>query len=447
MSYLIPRGWNRLATELHFSVLEESMLISPRRFCALALTCTSLYIHLPHDLWARCLRFWFGNLAVPDIHARRRLYQLVDYFSRSHFKAARTICKEFSYHPTINYAEHELVAEFEARFPNTDIQYALVLAAPFFAQQAALTNDKYNETVQHYRMKEASTYRYRQLYKLSTWPQRCPNLDAGSPIVSIFLATLYSNKPSMLERGLLFFTKSLPGYKRRLDAVVAATRRESLEDSTRSIPFCLPCMAELKARSPEEWLECGLRNIAGSKQYPAGLANVGAGLGSSPDKLRGATHLQHLFDTGANGQDIVLLIFHPGLDPMAEVEDWCDVTNNLTPGSSIGYCLPADLSVSQRWNTAVFGNNSLDYVITVRLETLRLIKFELAQLAAETTVDDLGDLLFDWLLSIGVDAAEAQRYMVLVERSEGSRRGGAVYRGSNTRCAGESLPPRYALDS
>ncbi|KAJ7700736.1 hypothetical protein B0H17DRAFT_1195586 [Mycena rosella] len=431
-----------LAQETWDQICAEIILESPRRLCRLASASLILCFTVSDITWRDCFLAWFGtDDSLPLNEYRQLCFAFVHFFDTPRFAAARLLAKEFVYHPGINYPENEILTRITARVPSIrmdDMQAIMGYVAPLFKQAAESSNNKWNHIVQHFR--SGLHGRYRQLYRIGSRPCALP--QQTSPIIfCVLLSTVTSSQPA---KARVCFATTLPKYKNLVDRLVSASSSHPI---TTTIPICLATMPEIRKQTPAKWLKRNFDKFDPAPEYPAGLARNNIGLEESPEKLRNATHLKKILDSGADQRDITLLFYHPAGDPMKSLEAWAELLKNLSGTSCFGYCFPVDLCTMYGWDTSLFGNDGLDYILAVYVQTLRRVNSWLLALIPRRSLEEIatGGNLVGWLTGRGLEMLEAQRLTAMVERSKDYRRCGAVYKGNNARIAGEALPmPFYS---
>ncbi|KAJ7081473.1 hypothetical protein C8R43DRAFT_965601 [Mycena crocata] len=439
-----PGAIYSIALDVLLLLADEILGQSPKRLRNFALTAPCVFNSLPPSVWVRCYERWFGALSFPPEQARFFCCQLVNYFERPVSFHFTTSCRLALTQKS--FVETDIIAHLmpvQGHVSQLTVQRACLFAAPLFIRQAAMTQDRFFTHNKY--LQGPAPVRYRQLYLKGTLPYRCAHLASCRVILSIFNCSIPQNQPSKAAKGRVFFEKTLPGYVKHLHALLAAVRRTASE-SVSSIPFCLPSMPQMNnVNNPVQWLQWNLQSTASSDRYPGGLAAIGASLDSPSTQLRSADHLRRVFEAGTGAEDVVMVLYHPALDPFHTIEDWAVHATNLTGGSAIGYAFAADLAVEEGWDRRTFGANSLDCIISIRFDTLRLINSEISHLIPPRTTNTFGPGLSAWLLQVGVDAGEAERVVALVERTRDFRRVGGAYKGGNPRLSGEAVPPQYTL--
>ncbi|KAJ7481950.1 hypothetical protein FB451DRAFT_1394555 [Mycena latifolia] len=437
----------RVPNEIWDTISHEICFLSPRRLCRFhSVISRVLGVTVRDQTWRACYLYWFSYYdAFPLTEYRNLCFASVRYYNAPKFVAARCISSVFVYHPHINYPERDVLRLINLAHPTislADVQEAFPLVAPLFKNTAAVTADKWNHQVQHFRVGVATTERYRQLYRLGSRPYPLPS-PLPKTTITILLSTVPANQPSKEAKGRLFFEQTMPYYKRCVDNLLSASAGQMMPPA---IPLCLPSMPELLKISPPTWLNRTLGNVPGSSRFPGGLAPNPLGLDEDPEKLRSAAHLKMILECGADQQDVLLLLYHPAADPLHTLEAWGELCHQLTPRSQIGYCFPADLSIENGWDTSVFGNDGLDYILTVSVDALRRMNGWLESSVPPQTLEALaaaGDLP-SWLAAHGMGVPEAERITAVVDRTRHYRRRGKVYKGNNPRVAGEAVAGSYA---
>ncbi|KAJ7433167.1 hypothetical protein B0H11DRAFT_1939749 [Mycena galericulata] len=195
------------------------------------------------------------------------------------------------------------------------------------------------------------------------------------------------------------------------------------------------------------WMDKKIQDLPHSSHYPHNTSPTSTPITDAKDDLYGPSHLKYLLQRGSD-VDVALIWHHPAPDPQHSFEEWTLPCGNLTPNSVLGYAFPADLSAHYNWDTSVFGNDGLDYILTVKLSTLRKVR---QKLFASQTKESLHVLLFkedrlsQWLQTHNIQGEDALRLFAIVQRTAPFRDSppNAAYRGRNARLAGGSVPPAF----
>ncbi|KAJ7782936.1 hypothetical protein B0H16DRAFT_1682280 [Mycena metata] len=391
--------------------------------------------------WRNCYLRWFGRdeeLTLEEY--RSRCITLVRMFNAPVFVTGRKIFAQFEYSPTMKhvvlvvlfcYPQNELVAHIQRLYPPATealILEALRMLAPRYDFQTHQLNSNYGWNYGINKLTQGHVWR--QLCPVDARPVPFPQ-PAPKSIIMFFCPPRLARMTVSARAG--YWTKTLPlqyGY-------VAALARFSCPSAS-VLPCMLPDMVTMGEDKKLGWLDEKLNDEG---KYSSGLAT--GFFADEAGALRSMQQLKKVLQDGAGGLDVALVFHHAAADPRVHLEDWTLLLGNLTPCLSFR----AHVSVDKGWDTTVYRRDGLDYILTVRVHTLRLVHRALATSKGKTKPTLAGmltknpDDLRHWIGRTIEDEDEVSRLYELVLLSKEFRtQGPNAYKGNNPRVPGYAVP-------
>ncbi|CAK5272915.1 unnamed protein product [Mycena citricolor] len=399
----------RTPVELWNLIVKELIEDCPLAVLQLARTCAYIRAAILDERWKDIFRTWFKEDAeMAKGKWRAAVCANGGILADSVLEIAAMLISDYSFHPLVNYIEEDILQHLQRKLPvnSSTISRSLLIkatqrAAPYFSIQASEMGDSWPDKI-FYRKK----VRCRLLVRHDSTPAPLP--DTGySAIAGLYVMSVRGQYRTGFFEDLFLIHK-----------VGMENLLRSYHETAPVVPFCLPCMKTLKSNDLSAVMQMDIGSFKATKNHPSGRAMQGQGLYDRPNNLRGPSHLWSLLQI-RNVSNVLILFFHPSCDFLESILDWAPLATGLSDGSALGYAFTADMSILNGWDRNLFGRDSIDYIIAVRMKTIRLVAASTDSAGLDARFKE--GILAPWLQSLGVDDDEVQRFLAVIARTENYR--------------------------
>ncbi|KAJ7684901.1 hypothetical protein DFH06DRAFT_1118556 [Mycena polygramma] len=393
--------WTWTGTPIH--ALRHARLI-----CAFAAYGTiQLWKALP---WKTCYLFWFGEEDLREASLyQTRCRGFVQLWASPVFVLGRVFLKVFQYHPTVCYSEDTLVRKLQDVRPGTTGDKVVImmrmLAPRLDFQALALNPDRHWDYGQN---KTPGGRIWKPLCCIGALPPSFQSQVAFC--VALFTSPGLAGRAENIKRQ--YYSKTLPDSITFCHRLLRSVARNH---GMRMIPVLLPDVKAMQEAKPWAWLDSGkLNSLPG---FAGPICQQEDPFDDPDSHLRFPSHLKTVLQLGSR-ERIAVVFHHASFDPCSSIEDWGLLLGNLGPNCLFGYAVSAYHDIDEP--RGEWGQDGLDYMVTVKVHTLRLVRMYQAKDKNHASLEEmyLAKTLIPFLRCFAASAEEAGKLETLCSLKE-----------------------------
>ncbi|KAJ7287723.1 hypothetical protein C8J57DRAFT_1284683 [Mycena rebaudengoi] len=352
------------------------------------------------------------------------------------FVAAEILCEKYRYNRDINYPQPLLVSEVSKFLPTATKQIviqAIYLTRPLWEAAAAAQGEIYPVKTNRFHDKDETVYY--PLEKKGVLPPALP--VAPEVCLSVYAPSVSCAQSRNNQHARPFWQSVLPARMLQQERLIGAASFATVghADTVDVRHFVLPPHHNRYDRAPS-YFQIPLARFPESQLKPQRVtvdATRGPGLRTLPVPASG-TPAEFVQEVAATAHVPALLLFAHEAADVLDAKEWVDLLSAWRNDSLFGYSLCATHALKLGFDTTRYGAHGVDYILAVRLDTLRAaVTWERAHPSGALNLDILSNQL-------GISQDEATRMLEIRVRLGGRTGENRPKTGGRSHYPGDALP-------